>query len=60
MKGTFIPIIIGTFGTVTEGLLNGLEDLEIKGRVETIYISEIGQDSEKTCCYSASVIDHQR
>ena len=26
MKGTFISIIIGAFGTVTEGLLKGLED----------------------------------
>ena len=36
MKGTSIPIIIGTLGTVTKGLLQGLEDLEIRGRVETI------------------------
>ncbi len=33
---TFIPIIIGPLGTVTEGLLKGLEDLKIRGRVETI------------------------
>ena len=31
MKVTFIPIIIGALGTVTEVLLKGLEDLEIKG-----------------------------
>ena len=31
-----IPIVIGAFGTVTEGLLKGLEDLEVGGRVETI------------------------
>ena len=36
MKVTIIPIAIGTFGTVTKGLLKGLEDLEIGGRVETI------------------------
>ena len=36
MKVTIIPIVIGTFGTVTKGLLKGLEDLEIGGRVETI------------------------
>ena len=29
-------IIIGAFGTVTKGLLKGLEDLEVGGRVETI------------------------
>ena len=36
MKVTFIPIIIGALGTVTKGLIKGLENLEIKGRVETI------------------------
>ena len=29
MKVTIIPIVIGAFGTVTEGLLMGLEDLEV-------------------------------
>ena len=29
MKVTNIPIVIGAFGTVTEGLLKGLEDLEV-------------------------------
>ena len=33
---TFIPIMLGAFGTVSKGLLKGLEDLEIGGRVETI------------------------
>ena len=28
---TIIPIVIGAFGTVTKGLLKGLEDLEIGG-----------------------------
>ena len=32
----FIPIIIGTLGTVPKGLIKGLEDLEIKGQMETI------------------------
>ena len=36
MKVTIIPIVIGAFGTVTKGLLKGLEDLEIRGWVETI------------------------
>ena len=35
MKVTIIPIVIGAFGTVTKGLLQGLEDLEVGGRVET-------------------------
>ena len=33
---TFIPIVIGALGTVTEGLLKELEDLEIRRRVEII------------------------
>ena len=36
MKLTIIPIVIGAFGTVTKGLLKGLEDLEVGGRVETV------------------------
>ena len=36
MKVTIIPIVIGAFGTVTKGLLKGLEDLEVGGLVETI------------------------
>ena len=36
MKVTIIPIVIGAFGTVTKGLLKGLEDLKVGGRVETV------------------------
>ena len=36
MKVTIVPIVIGASVTVTKGLLKGLEDLEIGGRVETI------------------------
>ena len=36
MKLTIIPIVIGAFCMVTKGLLKGLEDLEVGGRVETI------------------------
>ena len=36
IKVIIIPIVIGAFGTVTKELLKGLEDLEIRGRVETI------------------------
>ena len=36
MQVTIIPIVIGAFGIVTKGLLKGLEDLEVGGRVETI------------------------
>ena len=36
MKVTIVPIVIGALGTIKKGLLKGLEDLEIGGRVETI------------------------
>ena len=36
MKVTVIPIIIGALCTVTKGLLKRLEDMEIRGWVETI------------------------
>ena len=36
MNVTIILIVIGTFGTVTKGLLKGLEELEVGGREETI------------------------
>ena len=36
MKVTTVPIVIGAFGTITKGLLKGLEDLEVGRRVETI------------------------
>ena len=39
MKVTIIPIVIGAFGTVTKGLLKGLEDLKVGGRVETTQIT---------------------
>ena len=36
MKVTVIPVIIGALGTVTKRLIEGLEDQEIRGRVEII------------------------
>ena len=36
MKVTVIPVVIEAFGTDTTGLIKGLEDLEIRGPVETI------------------------
>ena len=35
MKVT-IPIVIGALGTVTKKLVQGLEDLEVAGQVETV------------------------
>ena len=31
MKVTIVPIVIGAFGTITKGLLKGLDDLEVGG-----------------------------
>ena len=36
MKVTIGPIVIGALGTITKGLLKGLEDLEVGGWVETV------------------------
>ena len=36
MKVSNVPIMIGAFDTVTEGLLKGLDDLKFGGWVETI------------------------
>ena len=41
MKVTFISIVIGALGAVTERLIKGLEDLEIRGRVETTQITAL-------------------
>ena len=60
MKVTIVPIVIGAFGTVTKGLLNGLEDLEVGGRVETIQttallrMARILRRVQETCCHSNS------
>ena len=46
---TLIPIMFSTFGTRTKGLFQGLEDLEVGGRVKTIQtIAENGQNTEKS------------
>ena len=36
MNVTIVPIVIGSLATITKGLLKGMEDLEVDGRVETI------------------------
>ena len=36
MKAMIVTIVIGAFGTITKGLLKGLEDLEVGGRIESI------------------------
>ena len=36
-----VPIMIGALGTITKGLLKGLEDLDVGGRVETIQMTAL-------------------
>ncbi len=48
MQVTIIPIVIGAFGTVTKGLVKGLEDLEVGGRVETIQMTHINSSETLT------------
>ena len=50
MKVMVVPIVISAFGTVTKGLVQGLEDLEIKrtsGDHPKSCIVEIGQNTKK-------------
>ena len=57
MKVMAIPIVIGALGTVAKGLGKGLEDLEIRGWVETIQttallrLARIPRRVLKTCCH---------
>ena len=41
MKVIIIPIVISSFGTVTKGLLKGLKNLEVGGRVEIIQTTSL-------------------
>ena len=41
MKVTIMSSVIGAFGTITKGLLKGLDDLEVGGRVETIQMTAL-------------------
>ena len=41
MNVTIVQIVIGALGTITKGLLKGLEDLEVGGRVETIQMTAL-------------------
>ena len=60
MKVIIIPIVVGAFGTVIKGLLKGLEDLEVGGRVETIQTTALLKTARilkrvlETCCRSIS------
>ena len=41
IKVTIVPIVIVAFGTITKGLLKGLEELEVGKRVETIQMTAL-------------------
>ena len=36
-----VPIVTGVFGTITKGLLKGLDDLEVGRRGETIQMTAL-------------------
>ena len=42
-----ILIVIGALGTIPKGLVHGLENLKIRGQVETISVIKIDQNTEK-------------
>ena len=58
VKLTIIEIVIGALGTDTKGLLKALEDVEIRGGVETILSTELQSLTRilrrvlGTCCFS--------
>ena len=41
MKVTIVTIVIGAFGTITKGLLKGLENSKVGGQVETIQMTAL-------------------
>ena len=57
VKVTLIPIVIGTLGTVMKKLEPGLDDWEIRVRVETIQITALLRSARilrrvlYTCCH---------
>ena len=60
MKVTVIPIVIGVLFTVTVWLVQGLEDMTIRARVEIIQIKALLRSTRiqrrvlETCCHSIS------
>ena len=61
MKVTVIQTVIGAHGTVTKGLVQGLEDWELRGGEETIQSTAFLRSARKeswrpkvTCCHSDS------
>ena len=58
MKVTVKPIVISALGTVTKGLVKGLEEFDIRGRVDTIQTTALLRSARilrrvrETCCHS--------
>ena len=65
MKVTIVPFVIGAFGTVTKGLLKGLQYLKVGGQVETIHSTALLNsetspgDLRRLAVTQTSVKDHQ-
>ena len=47
MKVTMMPLVTGIHGTFTKGLVQGLEDLKIRRRVETIQTTALLRSARK-------------
>ena len=41
MKVTMIPIVVGTLGIISQGKVKKIEDLEMRGQVNTIQITAL-------------------
>ena len=60
MKVTVIPIVTGALSIFAKGLVQGQEDLEIRGQVETIQTTAFLRSARilrrvlETCCLSSS------
>ena len=58
LENEVIPVVIGTFGTVTKELVQRLEDLEIRGQVKTVQTTALLQSVRiprrvlESCCQS--------
>ena len=61
MKVTMVPIVIAAFGTVTKGLLKGLEDLEVEGLIKDDQNTEKSPgDLRRLAVTQTPVKNHQR
>ena len=59
MKVTVIPVVICALGTVIKRLVQGQENLEIRGRIETIQTTEKSPGDLRRLIIQTPVKDHQ-